>query len=381
MLQVAVSVVLLVGAGLFVRSMQAVRSLHLGYDVDPILVVEPEMRSESPAVAELSALKHRLLERAQSLPGVESASLVTTIPFYASSSGPIFVPGIDTATINHHGEYTRQYGSPSYFATAGTRIVRGRAFTSGDRQGTPRVAVVSDAMAKALWPATDAIGQCFKIGADSVPCTTVIGVSEDVRLDALNGRPSLHYYLPIEQRSPSAGRLFIRVRGDATQRVEEVRRELQRLMPGTSYVTATPFADIIGAQTRSWRIGATLFSVFGLIALVLAGLGLYSVIAYDVAQRTHELGVRVALGARATDVVRLVVGEGLRVGVAGVAFGGLVAFWAARWIKPLLFDGAARDPVVFGAVVVALLSVTVVASLLPTARAMRADPSVALRAD
>jgi hypothetical protein len=204
------------------------------------------------------------------------------------------------------------------------------------------VAVVTEAMGKALWPASDAIGQCFKIGADSMPCTTVVGVSENVRLGTLNGDASLHYYLPIEQRSPASGRLLIRTRGDGS--VEEVRRELQRLMPGTSYVTVTPFADIIGAQTRSWRMGAVMFSLFGLIALVLAAMGLYSVIAYDVAQRTHELGVRVALGAQAIDVLRLIVGEGVRVGVAGVVVGGTIAFWAARWIKPLLFDGSARDP-------------------------------------
>ena len=380
-LQVAMCVVLLVGAGLFVRTMLTVRSVHLGYDVDPILLVEPQMRNETPTTAELSSLKYRLLERAKSMSIVEAASLVTTVPYYQSSSGPVFVPGIDTATINQLGEFTRQYGSPDYFVTAGTRILRGRAFTAADRQGTPSVAVVTEAMAKALWPASDALGQCFKISADTVPCTTVIGVSENVRLGTLNGDASLHYYRPIEQRSPASGRLFIRIRGDAGKHLEEVRRELQRLMPGTSYVTVTPFANIIGAQTRSWRIGATMFSLFGLLALVLAAVGLYSVIAYDVAQRTHELGVRVALGAQATDVLRLIVGEGVRVGIAGVVVGGTIAFWAARWIKPLLFDGAARDPWVFGAVVVTLLSVSIVASLLPAARATRADPNTALRAE
>ena len=378
-LQVAMSVVLLVGAGLFVRSILAVRSLHLGYDVDGILVAEPQLRNESPTLAELGSLRHRLLERAQSLPSVAAASLVTTVPFYQSSSGPIFVPGLDTSTVNRHGEFTRQYGSPDYFATAGTRIVRGRAFTAADRQGTPRVGVVTEAMSTALWPTSDAIGQCFKLGSDTMPCITVIGVSENVRLGTLNGDASLHYYLPIEQRSPASGRLLIRLRGNGT--VEEIRRELQRLMPGTSYITVTPFADIIGLQTRSWRMGAAMFSLFGLLALVLAAMGLYSVIAYDVAQRTHELGVRVALGAQATDVLRLIVGEGVRVGIAGVVVGGSIALWAARWIKPLLFDGAARDPWVFGAVVVTLLSVSIVASLLPAARATRADPNTALRAE
>ena len=380
-LQVAISVMLLVGAGLFVRSMLAVRALHLGYDVDPLLFAQFEMRNESPQLAEMVLLKHRLLERAQSLPRVESASLITTLPFYETSSAPIFVPGVDTSVINRRGSFTRQYGSPTFFATAGTRIIRGRAFTEADRQGTPRVAVVTEAMAKLLWPDREPIGQCFKIGVDTMPCTTVIGVSENVRLGTLDGDPSMHYYIPIEQRSPASGRLLIRVRGDAAQHVEEVRRELQRLMPGTSYVTVTPFADIVGVMTRSWLVGAAMFSLFGLLALVLAGVGLYSVIAYDVAQRRHELGVRVALGAQARDVLRLIVGEGVRVGLAGVLVGGTFAFWAARWVKPLLFESSANDPWVFGGVVLTLLSVSLVASLLPATRATRADPNSALRAD
>ena len=380
-LQVAISVMLLVGAGLFVRSMLTVRSLHLGYDVDPLLFGQIEMRNESLKVPEMVSLKHQLLDRAQSLPGVESASLITTLPFYETSSGPIFVPGVDTSVINRRGTFTRQYGSPTFFATAGTRIVRGRAFTAADRQGTPRVAVVTDAMAKFLWPGREAIGACFKIGVDTMPCTTVIGVSENVRLGTIDGEPSMHYYIPIEQRSPASGRLLIRVRGDAAQHVEDVRRELQRLMPGTSYVTVTPFADIVGAMTRSWLVGAAMFSLFGLLALVLAGVGLYSVIAYDVAQRRHELGVRVALGAQSRDVLRLIVGEGVRVGIAGVIVGGTIAFWAARWVKPLLFESSAHDPWVFVGVALTLLSVSVVASLLPATKATRADPNAALRAE
>jgi putative ABC transport system permease protein len=381
LVQVALSLVLLVGSGLFVRSLIKAGSVHLGYDVDPILYVEAHLRNESPTRDGLAALKQRLLERAKSLPGVVGAARVSTVPFYNSSSGPIVVPGLDTAMVNRHGEFTRQLASPEYFATAGTRIMRGRAFTAADRQGTPRVAVVTDAMARALWPGVDAVGRCFKMGSDSTPCTTVIGVTENVRLDSLESAGSLHYYLPIDQRSPAGGGLFVRVQGDARKQVELVRRELQRVMPGTSYVTVIAHADIMGIVVRSWRLGATMFTVFGALALLVASIGLYSVISYNVKQRTHELGIRIALGARAGDVLRLVVGGGLRFALAGVAVGIAIALAVAKWVTPLLFNVSARDPLIYGAVALVLFLVAAVASYLPARRATRVDPNTVLRAE
>ena len=152
-------------------------------------------------------------------------------------------------------------------------------------------------------------------------------------------------------------------------------------MPGASYVTVTPFTDVVGGQTTSWRLGATMFVAFGVLALALAAIGFYSVIAYNVAQRTHEMGVRVALGAQSGDVIRLVVGQGVRLGASGVAIGAIIALVAAKWIKPLLFAESPRDPFVFGIVTVTLLAVTVAASWVPARRAARVDPNVALRTD
>jgi putative ABC transport system permease protein len=143
----------------------------------------------------------------------------------------------------------------------------------------------------------------------------------------------------------------------------------------------TPFSDVVGGQMRSWQIGATMFVVFGLVALALAAVGLYSVIAYNVVQRTHEMGVRIALGAQLGDVVRLVVGQGLRHGVAGIVIGGAIALGAARFIKPLLFDVSPRDPLVYGIVTTVLLGVAIAASMIPARRASRVDPNVALRSE
>ena len=152
-------------------------------------------------------------------------------------------------------------------------------------------------------------------------------------------------------------------------------------MPSPAYITVTPFADVMGQQTRSWKLGATMFVVFGVLALTLAAVGLYSVIAYNVVQRTHEMGVRIALGAQVRDVVRIVVGQGLRHGVAGILIGGVIAFAAARWVKPLLFDESPRDPLVYAAVTTVLLIVAITASWIPARRAARVDPNVALRSE
>jgi ABC-type antimicrobial peptide transport system permease subunit len=160
-----------------------------------------------------------------------------------------------------------------------------------------------------------------------------------------------------------------------------VRRALQKLMPGSSYVTAQPMAQIFAPNIRSWRLGATMFVAFGSLALVLAAIGLYSVIAYNVVQRTHELGVRVAFGAQVKDVMRLVLGEGLRLTLVGIALGGAVALFAGKWIAPLLFNVKPTDPLVLGGVVGVLLLTATLASLIPALRAARVDPNVALRSD
>jgi putative ABC transport system permease protein len=152
-------------------------------------------------------------------------------------------------------------------------------------------------------------------------------------------------------------------------------------MPGASYVNVTPLAEIVGSQTQSWHLGATMFVVFGGLALLLAAIGLYSVIAYNVAQRTHELGIRRALGAQAVDIMRLVVVDGLRVASVGVAIGVVAAIWAGKWAKPLLFDESPRDPVVFAVVTITLIVVAAAASWLPALRASKVEANVALRSE
>jgi predicted permease len=289
------------------------------------------------------------------------------------------VAGIDT--VEKLGQFDLNAVTPDYFATMGTRILRGRGITEQDVPGAPRSMVVSEGMARKLWPHADALGQCVKVNADTMPCTYVVGIAENIKNSSLNDDPGLYYYMAWDQFAPHQGGLFVRTHGDAAEAQETIRKALQPLMPGVSYITVTPMSDVLGGQTKSWELGATMFLAFGILALVLAAVGLYSVISYNVAQRSHELGVRVALGAQVRDLMELVLRQGLSVSAIGVALGAAIALGVGRWVQPLLFNESARDPVVYGFVAIALLAVAAVASFIPARRAARVDPMQALRAE
>jgi putative ABC transport system permease protein len=380
--QGALSVVLLVGAGLFVRSLSNVHALRMGYDVDKLLWISVEERGEQLSDAEKSSLRNRLADAARALPGVDNAARAVTVPFWMTWNENIFVAGHDTAALNRMGSFQIQGGAPEYLGTMGTRLLRGRNIESHDTKDSPKIMIVSEAMAKALWPAKDAIGQCVRVGADTNPCTEVVGIAENIRAsDDFNQDNMLYYYRPIAQVQDAGGGLFVRVSGRSETAAESIRRSLQAMMPGSSYVTVRPMTEIFGPTIRSWRLGATMFVAFGALALVLAAIGLYSVIAYNVVQRTHELGVRVAFGAQVRDVVRLVMSEGLRVTLAGVVIGAAIALFAGRWVGPLLFNVKPTDPGVFTFVALTLVVVASLATLIPALRAARVDPNVALRSE
>ncbi|HMA24812.1 MAG TPA: FtsX-like permease family protein, partial [Gemmatimonadaceae bacterium] len=343
-----------------------------------LLWVQPRMRGVKTDSVQSTQMLRGMLEHAQAIPGVERATRALTVPFWTTWSQRLFVAGIDS--VSKLGDFTLQAATPSFFSTMGTRILRGRAFTAADGEHAPRVMVIGESMAKRIWPSEDAIGKCIRVRADTMPCTTVVGIAEDVRRGKIS-ETEMHYYMPTDQFQPQSGGLFVRTSGPATGKADQVRREMQKLMPGVSYVTVTPMSTIIAPEIRAWKIGAIMFAVFGALALVLAAIGLYSVIAYNVTQRTHEMGVRVALGAQARDVVQLIVRDGLRVVIPGVILGAIIALVAGKWVAPLLFQVSPKDPPVFAGVVVMLIAVAIAASWIPATRAARVDPNKALRSD
>jgi putative ABC transport system permease protein len=380
LVQTALSVILLVGAGLFVQSLRNVRDVRLGFDADSVLVVTLSMRDTRLDSAATVALRRRLLESVKTIPGVAYATLQESVPFAGTSSRPIYVEGIASAA--ELGQFNSNAVSADYFRTMGTRITRGRAIADSDVDGAPLVAVVGESMAAVLWPGQDAIGRCFRMSAATAPCTTVVGIAENIQSNSIADEPGLHYYyLASAQRNPQDGGLFVRAHGHVERLMEPLRAQLQREMPGTSFVTVRSLGDIVDGTLRAWILGATLFTGFGALALLLAAIGLYSVIAYNVTQRNHEIGVRLALGASRREIVRLVVLEGVRFAMAGVVIGALIASPAGRWIGPMLFRQSPADLRVFALVGVVLLGVAVIASGIPAWRAARVDPKSAIQAD
>jgi predicted lysophospholipase L1 biosynthesis ABC-type transport system permease subunit len=245
--------------------------------------------------------------------------------------------------------------------------------------------IANEAFAAFYWPGEDVIGQCVKLGTDTVPCTTIVGIAANAVLDNIREEPAPQYYVPLaqaEQMGLSRTRaLFVRTRGPADELLGAVRREFQALGPNLPYANVSTLQSMLEPQVRPWRLGATMFGIFGGLAVIVAGAGLFSVLSYTVAQRTREFGVRAALGASPGRLVAAVIKEGARTVVAGLLIGAGVALALGRFVAPLLFEVSPRDPVVFGSVSLVLLAAAVLAALPPARRAMRADPIEALRTD
>ncbi|HET9371309.1 MAG TPA: ABC transporter permease [Vicinamibacterales bacterium] len=383
LVQGALTVLLLVGAGLFVRSLNAAQAIDLGIEADRLMVVSL-VRGESPAAPDfLDDVRARISR----IPGVDLDTRVSgTLPFVSSWAVRLNIPGLpERPRVEDGGPYIAAV-EPNYFATVGTSIVEGRAFTEADVDGAPRVAVVNRTMARLFWPGVSALGQCMRIGDDNAPCSTVVGIAENTRREGIVEGESLLYYIPIAQAAGnlrSGGRIVIRAADAGAQaRIAEiVRREALALDPTLRYAAARPVDDLISPQLRAWRIGAALFSVFGVIALAVAAVGLYSIVAFEVEGRRREMGVRSALGATSTSIVGLVIGNGLRACGGGVILGLILAWLLAPVVTGFLYDVPARDPRVFAAVGLILAAAAILASSVPGLRAARTDPTQVLRAE
>jgi predicted permease len=378
--QAALCVVLLVGAGLFVRSLDELHELDLGMDLDQLVQVQIEFTQREMDAREQRERYDRALQRAALIPGVEAVA-GTAVPLGWSFADALSVPGLDSIPRLPGGGPYQYFVTADYFRTVGLPITRGRGFQPSDREGAERVAVVNETMARTLWPDRPALGQCLMIGSEAETCTSVVGVTQDATRGAYEDETFMGYYLPVEQVDGRTQALYVRT----TRAPETISGELSRQLigsePGIRYVDVTPMRDILDPQARSWTLGATLFSVFGGLALLLAAIGLYSVLAFEVAQRTRELGIRTALGADRGHLLRRVVTEGVRLTLLGVALGMGIAVMAAPYAADLLFQVSPREPTVLMVVTVVLLGVSLVASLFPALRATRVDPIQALRTD
>jgi predicted permease len=381
--QAALTVVFLVGAVLFVRSLQRVQSLALGMEPQRVLVATLRADTDRRTPAETDALYRRLLDAARAIPGTASAALAVGLPFSSSWAEAVSVPGRDSLPLTADGGPYFNAVTGDFFGTLGTRVLRGRAIIDADRATSPRVVVVNQTLANLWWPNEDPIGHCMKIGGDTMPCAQVVGVVENARRQALIEDAVVHYYVPIGQAPAYADSrvLFIRPEGNAAGAVEAIRRELQTRVPAAPFLDVMPLGDLVSPQMRAWRLGATAFGVFGLLAVVVAALGLYSVLAYDVSRRIRELGIRVALGASGAEIGKIVVRRALRVASVGALAGFFIVIAAGSVVRPLLFETSAREPAAFAFAAAILFGIALLAAIIPTRRASRVDPIIALRAD
>jgi predicted permease len=396
--QVALTLVLLVGAGLFVRSLRHAETLDYGFDLGHLLAARAELngsvggpvaitrRDAGPGGATSdpqSALYLRLVERVGRAPSVAGAAASAGSPFQSEYGIPVRASGRDSLPRTAGGGPFVVEVTPAYFATAGTAILRGRGFTDADVEGVTPVSVVSRTFAAVAWPDRDPIGECLYLGSGSSTCVQVVGVVADTRPESVTGAPPLMYYVPFAQRlarMPLDG-MLIRTRGAPAAAESEVQHILQTAEPGLPFVSVERLLDRVRPQWRSWRLGATVLSVFGLLALVIASLGLYGVTAYGVAQRTREIGVRIALGAGGGSVVRMVVMRTVRAAGLGAAAGLLAALVLGRALASLLFGVKPLDAASVLAAAALLLAVSAVAAYLPARRAARVDPMEALRTE
>ena len=381
--QAALTVVFLVGATLFLRSLERIQALPLGMEPQRVLVVSARTSGMRITSAETSTLYTRLLDAARAAPGVERAALAIGLPFASSWVEEVAVPGRDSVPLTRNGGPYFNAVTSDFFGTLGTRILRGRGLTDADRGTAARVVVVNQTLASLWWPNEEAIGHCLKVGGDTMPCAQIVGVAEDARRQNVIEDAAVQFFVPLDQAPvwADARVMFVRPSGDAAKAVESLRRELQTRVPDAPFIEVSRLEDLVSPQMRAWRLGATAFGVFGLLAVVVAALGLYSVLAYDVSRRLRELGIRVALGAGRADIGRMVVGRAVRVAVFGAVIGFAIVLAAESTVAPLLFQTSAREPIAFVVAVAILFAVALLAAIVPTRRASRVDPIIALRSD
>lgn len=402
--QVALSMVLLIGAGLFVRSLERVQSQDLGFSTARLLYVSLDFQRPVPR-QERDRVHEDAVRRIATLQGVTGVTAVQGMPFSSHSIPPISIPGLAEPP-GAGGQIPILYGAtPTYLQMMGVTLREGRLFASGDSAGTPLVVLVNETMARTVWPGQRALGKCVKAGfgadpgvmdpmasAALTPCREVVGVVADSRARSLrtegNEATLMQYYIPMGQLPvapfPDAATIhgiLVRTAGEPARFAAPVQRIIQGTSAAPVFARVEPYQHHIDPQLRSWRLGATLFSVFGALALGIAAVGLFAVVSYLVTQRTQEIGVRLALGGSTAGVSRLIVRDALRMAAVGGVLGIAMAIAAAPLVQSMLFETSAREPATMIGAAVVLLAVTIGAAAVPAWRAGRTSPMTVLRAD
>ncbi|MDE3135770.1 MAG: ABC transporter permease [Acidobacteriota bacterium] len=374
--QIALSLVLLVSAGLFIRSFRATKQFDPGFDARGVLLESYDLLPNGYSPSDGIAFDRQVLENARALYGVREASLADFVPLGFSSNNISFTP--EGYVAGPHEAVVAGYAhvSPGYFSTMRIPIVLGRDFTAVDSADSALVVIVNQALADRYWQGQDVVGKRMKVEGS---WRTIVGVVRTTDYSELNEPPEPFLYLPLFQSFSSGVVLHVRTSGDPRAAAGTVMQVIHRLNADLPVFDVATLEDRIGAGTFTLHMAGAFVGAFGALALVLAAVGLYGVIAYGARQRTHEIGIRLALGARPADVGKMVLGQGARLALVGVGIGLVASIGAARLVRSLLFGVGAMDPVTFVVVTALLIAVALLACYVPARRAMRVNPIDALR--
>lgn len=374
--ELALSVILLVGAGLASRSLERLTSVDPGFRTDHLLTVRLAFpRSMSRDDARILARNGDIYDRLLGLPGVAQATGASSVPFDGSTSSTTIKLQNDAANDERPREVQQRTAMPNYFATMGIPLIAGRAFTARDREGAELVAIISESLARRDWPNSSAIGLRVRFQGN---VHTVVGIVGDVRFGRLSEDIQPMFYVPVAQRVQPLT-FAIRSRGDATPLIPMIRAALREVAPDMPVTSATLMDDRVRQSFGEERFRTILIDVFGVIALLLAAVGMYGVTARAVAGRTREVSIRVALGAPAGAVVRMIVVTTLGGVAAGVVLGFVLSFGASGIAAPYLYGVSPYDGITYVVIFGILAAVSLLASWLPARRAGRIDPASALR--
>jgi predicted permease len=375
--EMVLATVLLIGAGLLVRSLHNAEAASPGFQPENVALAAFDLQAASYSDEKASIYFDQLLARVRGLPGVESASLEQYVPlwFYGRGASHVDIEGYTPKPNEYMGIEFNVVG-PEYFHTLEIPLVQGRDFSEQDRPGAPKSVIINQTMANRFWPQQSAVGHHIHLWGD---WRTVVGVARDIKYHRMNEPPESFVYLPSLQAGSTDANLLVRSRGSSSALLGAIRWEAKSLDPRVQPLETDNLSDLLRVSLFANRMAASLATILGALGMLLAALGIYGVLSYTISQRVREIGIRMALGAQSADILQLVIGQGLRLAVAGAAAGAVISLILTRWMTTLLFGVSPTDPTTFAIVILLVTGVSVLAAYIPARRAMRMDPMVALR--
>jgi putative ABC transport system permease protein len=381
--EVALTLALLVGAGLLVRSFWRLQRVDPGFRTDHLLTLRVTLwGSKYRQGAQAVSFYEQLQERLAALPGVVSASATSDIMLRRLATSAGFTIENRPRDPNELAlELPFDRAQPNYFQTMGVQLLKGRAFTAQDSRDTPRVAIVNETFVKRYFPNDDPVGKRFTFGGGGPNARwfTIVGVVRDTKRQGLDQPVRIESWMPLAQMPAGSMDVVLRTTGDPLALGNAARETVWSLDRDLPIPTIQTVEQILSERVAQRRLNMLLLALFALVALILAAVGVYGVMNYAVTQRTHEIGVRVALGAQTRDVLRLIVGQGMKLALAGVVIGLIATLALTRLMASLLFGVSATDPITFVAIAALLFMVAIAACWIPARRASKVDPMAALR--